>query len=288
MVNAHRLPRDQPHLLGAIALVDDVYGRASVMDDLDVSRRVPDQFAIEPLQVLAHDPPRNEVVLGYLRPASIDAAGVPFPSIAPADQPLVEAHPVAVIGGVVTPGIQGNLAAGGVHDQIVGLIDRVDPGPGSRGLDHVDPDRPAARFPLAGGPDDPLQHAESPRAEPDDGHLGRPGGEGGRRGGRPRAALPLRLLLRVDRALGNVVPGRGWISHLRLHGWAAVEFPGVLLGALRHHLHARWFPATSALAWVAASAWSRSSRMSSMCSSPIDRRTASGLTPTWACSWGES
>src|ERR1035437_2619404 len=104
MVNAHCLPRDQPHLLGAIALADDVHGRASVMDDLDVSRRVPDQFAIEPLQVLAHDPPRNEVVLGYLRPASIDAAGVPFPSISPAEPALAEDHLPARVGGVVLPG----------------------------------------------------------------------------------------------------------------------------------------------------------------------------------------
>ena len=127
MIDVDRLPIGEQDPLRSVRPGHHVDGGAGVVHDLGIGRCVLDQLPVEPLQVLAHGLPRHEVVLGDLGAPTAHPASVPVPAVAAADEPLVEAHPVAVSGGVVFPGIKGDLAAGCVHDQVVGLIDRVDP-----------------------------------------------------------------------------------------------------------------------------------------------------------------
>jgi hypothetical protein len=114
----------------------DVDGRRVVPDDLEVRRGLSHQRVVEPDQVLAHQPP-GQVVGGQdgVTPGA-DAALVTHPAVAAVHRPLVQAHAVPVGGGV-----EGELTAGVVEDQEVGLLGGVNPASELRGVDHVQPHR---------------------------------------------------------------------------------------------------------------------------------------------------
>ena len=147
MVDDDRSAVGQSYLFAPIAPGDDVDGRRLVMDDVDVWRRAGDEAPVEPLEVLAHQAPRQEVV-GLDRLArGIDLAAIPNPAVAPCDRPVVETDPVARLVVLGLERIQRELAAGVVEQQVVGLGHVVDARAGRSGLDHVHFDVNAAAKP---------------------------------------------------------------------------------------------------------------------------------------------
>ena len=137
-------------------------------DDLQVRRGVVHQRVVKPDQVLAHQPP-GQVVGGQngVTPDA-DPALVTHPVVAAGHRPQVQAHGVRGEGVAVGGGVQGELTAGVVEHQEVGLFGGVNPASELGGLDQMH----SHRRPYPPGPAHrPLQDAQPPRAEPHDGHL---------------------------------------------------------------------------------------------------------------------
>ena len=146
----------------------DVDGRRVVPHYLEVGRGVGHQRVVEPDQVLAHQPP-GQVVGGQdgVTPGA-DAALVTHPAVAADHRPRVQAHGVGGEGVPVGGDVEGELTAGVVEQEEVGLLGRVNPASELSGLDHME----AHRFPYPPCPvHRPFHDAQAPRAEPHDGHL---------------------------------------------------------------------------------------------------------------------
>ena len=98
---------------------------------------------------------------------------------------------------------------------------------------------------------------------------------------------------RVEAAMGRIgegVLGEGSSVGERKRRRAAIESRGLQGGRRRAHGFWRLFEGarSSTYPWDAASAWSTSARMSSICSRPTERRTNSGEMPPASCCSGES
>ena len=146
----------------------DVDGRSVVPDDLEVRRRVVHQRFVEPGEVFTHQSP-GQVVGGpnSLTPGT-DAALVTHPAVAADHCPLVQAYGVGRGVVLVGGGVEGELTAGVVEHQEVGLLGGVNPASELSGLDDVHPHR----RPYPPGPvHRSLQNAQTPGAEPHDGQL---------------------------------------------------------------------------------------------------------------------
>ena len=128
------------HRLATADLGRDVDGGGVVADDLEVRGGVGHQGVVEPGQVLAHET-AGKVVGGPDRLAlGADPALVPHPAEAPHDRPFVEADGVGRVLFAVRGRVEGQLPAGVVEDQVVGLAGRVDAAAQLAGLDQVHPD----------------------------------------------------------------------------------------------------------------------------------------------------
>ena len=158
----------EQHRLAPLEGLRNVDGRCVVPDDLEVGRGVGHQRVVEPDQVLAHQPP-GQVVGGQdgVTPGA-DTALVTHPAVAADHRPPVQAHGVGGEGVPVGGDVEGELTAGVVEHQEVGLLGGVNPASELSGLDQVQPHR---RPYLPGPAHRPLHDAQTPRAEPHDGHL---------------------------------------------------------------------------------------------------------------------
>ena len=149
MVDDYGVAVRQAHRFASVEPSDEVDGRSRVMSDLDVRRGAGDQRAVEPLEVLAHQAPRQEV-MGLDRLAGrIDLAAVADPPVAPLEHPVVQPDAVARLVVLGVERIQRQLATGVVEQQVVWLRHVVDARAGRPGLDHVhfdlEPDGQALR-----------------------------------------------------------------------------------------------------------------------------------------------
>ncbi len=157
----------QHDLLTAPGARHDVDGRGAVVDDVQGRRRGGDERLVEPLEVLGHDPARQEVVRGDLPPVT-DAAGIPVPAVSEVMRPFVETEAVAGPGMVplVRIGVHRQLPARVVHEQVVGLGDSVHPGTRRRRLHDMDADLRARvwsrRFPVTMRSNADRPHEPSP------------------------------------------------------------------------------------------------------------------------------
>ena len=158
----------EQHRLAPLEGLRNVDGSCVVPDDLEVGRGVGHQRVVEPDQVLAHQPP-GQVVGGQdgVTPGA-DTALVTHPAVAADHRPRVQAHGVGGEGVPVGGDVEGELTAGVVEHQEVGLLGGVNPASELSGLDQVQPHR---RPYLPGPAHRPLHDAQTPRAEPHNGHL---------------------------------------------------------------------------------------------------------------------
>ena len=162
MVDDDRAPVTQAHLFAAIAPGDQVDRGGGVMDDVDARRRAGQKRPVEPVEVLAHQAARQEVVaLDRLTPR-VDRAPVTHPPVASCDGPVVQTNAVAWLVGLGFERVQRELPAGVVEDEVVGLGDVVDAGAGGSRLDHVHRDVKARPKLFARGRDHTLKGADAP------------------------------------------------------------------------------------------------------------------------------
>ena len=133
-----------------------------MMHDVHARRRASQKRAIEPLEVLAHQPARQEVV-GLDRLARrIDHAPIADPAVARRDGPVIEADPVTGLVTLRLERVQGQLPAGVVQKEVVGLRDVVNARARRSRLDHVDRDVNAGWQLLARRCDHALERAGPP------------------------------------------------------------------------------------------------------------------------------
>ena len=148
----------------------DVDGGGVVPLHLHVGGGVGHQGLVEPHQVLPHQP-TGQVVGGLDRPAlGADATLVPDPPVATLDRPLEEPECIGQLFWSLRRGIQRQLPAGVIEDEIVRLTLGIDPSTEGAGLDHMHSDR---GFHPAGTSHRPLQHTDSPGPQTHDGQVRR-------------------------------------------------------------------------------------------------------------------
>ena len=157
------------HPLAPVIGGGEVYGGRRVVLDGEVGRGFGAQDLVEPLQVLPHDPPGEEVVRADRRAHGRDPALHPLPAVALVLHPLVEPPPELGVVQGLGEGVHGMLPAGSVEDQVVGLVERVHAPAGAPGLDDMHHDVGVGRPP--GRVDKPLQGAQAPRAQADNADL---------------------------------------------------------------------------------------------------------------------
>ena len=162
MVDDNRSTVGQVHLLGAVAASDEIDRRRGVVNNVDPRRRAGHQRPVEPLEVLAHQAPRKEVVALDRLTRRVDHAPVVDPVIAASDRPLVQTNCVRRLVLLDLERIQGQLAAGIVEQQVVGLFHVVDARAGGSRLDDVHGDVNPGPMLLSCSRDDALQGADTP------------------------------------------------------------------------------------------------------------------------------
>ena len=125
----------EQHRLAPLKGRRDVDSRRVVPDDLEVGRGVGHQRAVEPDEVLAHQPP-GQVVGGQDGvTAGADAALVTHPAVA-ASPPPTACRPTAYGGGRLRRGgVERELTAGVVEHEEIRLLGGVDPASELSGLD---------------------------------------------------------------------------------------------------------------------------------------------------------
>ena len=132
------------------------------MHDVHARWRAGQQGSIEPLEVLAHQSARQEMV-GLDRLARwIDHALVADPPIAPRHGPVVQPDAIAGLIILRLERVQGELPAGIVEQEIVGLRYVVYARAWRSRLDHVDGHVDAGRQVLARDCDHALEGADAP------------------------------------------------------------------------------------------------------------------------------
>ena len=132
------------------------------MDDVDAAWRAGDQRPVEPLEVLAHQAARKEMVGLDRLTCRVDHAPVAHPPVASRDGPVVQTHPVTRLVVLGLERIQRELPAGVVEKEVVGLGYVVDARPRGSGLDDVNGDVNAWPKLLACGRDHALERAHAP------------------------------------------------------------------------------------------------------------------------------
>jgi hypothetical protein len=116
----------QPYLLAPVAPGHEIDRRGPMVNDVHIRRGAVQERVVEPLEVLAHQAARQEV-MGLDRIARrIDRTPVADPPVAPLDHPVVQAEPVRGLIRLGLEGIQRELPAGVVEEQVVRLSCVVD------------------------------------------------------------------------------------------------------------------------------------------------------------------
>ena len=162
MVDDDRSSIGQVHLFAVVASCDHIDGGGGVMDDVYASWRAGDKRAVEPLEILAHQPARKEVVGLDRTTAWVDHAPVAHPSVPTLDRPVIQAQSVARLVGLGLERVQRELPAWVVEEEVVGLRDVVHAGARRSGLDDVHGDVNAWPKLLARGGDHALEGADAP------------------------------------------------------------------------------------------------------------------------------
>ena len=103
----------------------DVDGRGVVTDHLQIGRCMGHESLVEPDQVLTHEPP-GQIVGGEDRSLRVDPAFVTAPPVALSGRPIRRARRRREVLGPIGRGIERQLPAGIVEDQVVGLAHGVD------------------------------------------------------------------------------------------------------------------------------------------------------------------
>src|SRR5579863_1595351 len=98
----------------------------------------------------------------------IDSAGVPDPPVAASGRPFIKPDAVARLVALRRERVKGQLPAGVVQQQVVGLRHVIDARTRSPRLDHVHCDSQIRRHTLTGGTDNAFERAESPRTQSHD------------------------------------------------------------------------------------------------------------------------
>ena len=155
----------QPHLLRAVAPGDQIDRRRRVVDDMDARWGAGDKRPVEPLEVLAHQAAGKEVVGLDRLPHPVDHATVAHPAVASLDGPLVQSNSVVRLVGLGLERVQGELPAGVVEEEVVGLGYVVDAGARGSRLDHVNGDIDGRRKLLTCCGDNALKSADAPRPQ---------------------------------------------------------------------------------------------------------------------------
>lgn len=168
VVDDHDATVREPQLFGPVRSRHQINRWSAVMDDLERRRSCIDQSSVEPLQVLAHEPAGEEMVWLDRLSRGVYRAAIAHPPVPLRDDPVIQADPIGRMAGLVSKGIQRELAAGVVEQQVVGLRDVVDARSGGRRLDHADLHLEPGPESLPCRRDEPLERARTPRAEPDD------------------------------------------------------------------------------------------------------------------------
>ena len=152
----------QTDLFAAVTPGEQVDRGGRVMDDVQAGWRTGEKRPVEPLEVLAHQAARQEVMWLDRLTRRVDHAPVAHPPVAARDGPVVQANRVARLVGLGLERVQRELPASVVEKQVVRLVYVVDAGAGGSRLDHVHGDVLAGREVLAGGRDHALKRADAP------------------------------------------------------------------------------------------------------------------------------
>ena len=152
----------QAHLFAAVAPGDQVDRGRGVMDDVNAGWRLGEKRTVEPLEVLAHQAAGQEMMGLNRLTRRVDRAPVADPAVALCNGPVVQATCVARLLGLGFERVQGELPAGVVEEEVVGLLDVVNARAGGSGLDHVHCDVKARPKLVASGRDHTLESADAP------------------------------------------------------------------------------------------------------------------------------